>query len=115
MQPPRWFYSVLAICAVVVTVSVTAALVSLTYRLRYTTDPEHGALIDHWHRTYCLTGGCVPFDDSAATVTPSDSLAATGTASVPAFGTRRDSALLPGQMQREPAPDSMLQPPRLPR
>lgn len=56
----------LTACAVVLTLSLSGALVSLTYRLRYTTDPDHGALIDHWHRTYCLTGGCVSFDDTTS-------------------------------------------------
>lgn len=76
MMAPRWFYIFIAACVGVLTLSASAALVSLTYRLRYTTDPEHGALVDHWHRTYCLTGGCVPFDDSTSAdstfITPRD-------------------------------------------
>lgn len=103
MQPPRWFYPVLAACAVVLTLSLTSALLSLTYRLRYTTDPANGALIDHWHRTYCLTGGCVSFDDTTST--------AAGT--VPSAPSTRDT--IPGltqPMQKPLSLDSVMQPRR---
>lgn len=106
MQPPRWFHAVLAICAIVLTLATSAMLLSLTYRLRYTTDPEHGALIDHWRRTYCLTGGCVRFDES----TIQDSTAQASPSS--AAG---DSVVVPGQLQQPPGLDSMLQPRRGPR
>lgn len=104
MQPPRWFYLVLAACAVVLTLSTAGALVSLTYRLRYTTDPEHGALVDHWHRSYCLTGGCVSFDDTTGT---DGAVAVPG--AVPAL---RDTVGMQPQSQRPLGLDSMIQPRR---
>lgn len=110
MQPPRWFYPVLAVCAVVLTLTLSGALVSLTYRLRYTTDPDHGALIDHWHRTYCLTGGCVSFDDTTgveAAAVPAGVPAGTPSAAPPPNGAAllapprkllgRDSMMLPSR------------------
>lgn len=100
MQAPRWFHAVLAFCAVVLTIFASAALLSLAFRLRYTADPEHGALVDNWHRTYCLTGGCVRFDDSV----PGDTLA------LPATAMPVDSTVgTPGQPRRPAGLDSMFQ------
>ncbi|MGI8508759.1 MAG: hypothetical protein ACR2MQ_05495 [Gemmatimonadaceae bacterium] len=105
MQPPRWFYPLLAVCAVVLTLSLSGALVSLTYRLRYTTDPDHGALIDHWHRTYCLTGGCVSFDDTTGVD------AAAPPAAAPVAAPVRGAAPLT-QPRRPVSLDSMMLPSR---
>lgn len=109
MQPPRWFYPLLAVCAVVLTLSLSGALVSLTYRLRYTTDPEHGALIDHWHRTYCLTGGCVSFDDT--TNVDATAMPAAAPAAAPVAAPVRGAAPL-GQPRKPVSLDSMMLPSR---
>ena len=57
MQTPRWFYTVVAVCLVVLSLDATLYLVGPARNHRYSTGPEHFSVVDGRTGRMCQMNG----------------------------------------------------------